>query len=445
MAKALTVAGVEKIKAGAKRREIPDDIVRGLYLVVQPTGAKSWAARFRVGGRPQKLTIGPYPLFGLPEARAVARGAIRRASEGGDPTLEKKLARTEAGRRDDLFPTIAREYIDRYQKPKNRTWAGTARLLGLMPDPANPNSKENPKLFIVAPDGPAREWSSRRIGTITRREVRDYAEDLANRVPIGANRTLAALKKMLKWAVQRDIIETNPATELEMPTPERHRSRVLSDDELFALWRVSNRLGYPFGPWLKLLILTGQRTDEVAGIRSAELDREWAMWTIPGPRAKNGKAHLVPLSPQAQAALGAVPRTQNAKGLFFTTTGRTPISGFSKAKIRIDRLMFRTLRALARKRGEDVSRVELEDWRFHDVRRTMATRMPALKVNLEVVEKALNHTSGKIGGLVAVYQQYDYADERREALDAWAAYVERLTSKVPVPVVVPARRARRKA
>lgn len=443
MAKALTVAGVEKVKPGDKRIEIPDDVVRGLYLVVQPTGAKSWAARFRVGGRPQKLTIGRYPLFGLPEARAAARDAIRRAAEGGDPGLEKKLARTEAGRRDDLFPTIAREYIGRYQKPKNRSWLGTARLLGLMPDPANPASKENPKLFVVAPDGPAREWSSRRIGTITRREIRDYIEDLANRVPIGANRTLAALKKMLKWAIERDIVEANPAADLAMPSPQRHRDRVLSDDELFALWRVATRLGYPFGPWLKLLVLTGQRVDEVAGIRSAELDRDWTMWTIPGPRAKNGKAHLVPLSPQAQAVLGAVPRTQNAKGLFFTTTGHTPISGFSKAKIRIDRLMLRTLRALARKRGEDVSRVELADWRFHDVRRTMATRMPALKINLEVVEKALNHTSGKIGGLVAVYQQYDYADERREALNAWAAYVERLTSKVPVPMIVPM--GRRKA
>jgi integrase len=436
MAKALTVAGVEKTKPGAKRIEIPDDIVRGLYLIVQPTGAKSWAARFRVGGRPQKLTIGPYPLFGLPEARCAARDAIRRAIEGGDPGLEKKQARAEAGRRDDLVRTIVREYIVRYQKPKNRTWAGTARLLGLMPDPANPASKHDPALFIVAPDGPAQEWGSRRIGTITRREIRDHIENLANRAPIGANRTLAALKKMLKWAVQRDIIEANPTSELEMPSPQQHRDRVLSDDELFALWRAAKRLGYPFGHWLKLLILTGQRVDEVGGIRSAELDPGWTMWTIPGPRAKNGKAHLVPLSPQAHAVLDAVPRTKNAKGLFFTTTGRTPISGFSKAKIRIDGLMLRTLRALARKRGEDAGRVTLPNWRFHDVRRTMATRMPALKINMEVVEKTLNHTSGKLGGLVAVYQQYDYADERREALNAWAAYVERLVEKVPLPTVV---------
>lgn len=436
MAKTLTVAGIEKTKPGDKRIEIADAVTRGLYLVVQPSGSKSWSVRYRVGGRSQKYTIGPYPTFGLPEARSAAREVLRSAIGGGDPSLEKKRARSEAGRRDDLFPSVARDYIARFQKPKNRTWKETARLLGLKPDPALPDSSDDPSSFILAPDGPAREWEKRRIGTLKRSEVRDYIDDLALRVPIGANRTLAALKRMFKWTVERDIIEVDVTRDVPKPTPQQHRKRVLTDDELYALWRAAERTDWPFGPWVKLLILTGQRRDEVAGIRSSEVDPRFTLWTIPDARAKNGKPHLVPLSMQAAAVLAGLPKVQSKRGLFLTTTGTSPISGFSKAKQRINSLMLEELRSLAEQRGDDPKRVRIPEWRFHDIRRTMATRMPKLKVDLAVVEKVLNHTSGTFAGIVGVYQLYSYEDEKRAALQAWGDYVERLVINNPAPNVV---------
>lgn len=434
MAKVLTVAAVEKIKPADKRLEIPDGGLPGLYLIVQPTGRKSWAARYRLGKRTQKLTIGTYPLFGLVEARQAAQAALRAVAVGGDPGQQRRLAKVEAARSDDLFPTIARQYVEKFQKPRTRTWLENARTLGLRP--ASAEKADDVSTFVVIPGSAADLWSKRRIGSITKREIAAFVDGEALRAPIGANRALSIIKTMFKWAVQRDIIEANPAADVSAPSPQKSRDRVLTDDELFAVWRAAEKIGWPFGSWLKLAILTGQRKSEVAGIRRSEIDERKATWTIPGPRAKNGKAHLVPLSRQSLAALSECTPATSGEGFILTTTGDTPIAGFSKAKHQIDALMLDELRALAEQRGDDPSQVALAPWRLHDLRRTMATRMPALGVTLEVVEKILNHTGGSFGGVVAVYQRYAYDAEKREALQRWADYVEKLVSAAPPARVV---------
>jgi integrase len=193
------------------------------------------------------------------------------------------------------------------------------------------------------------------------------------------------------------------------------RDRVLSDDELRLVWKAAEGMGWPFGPMVQLLVLTGQRRSEVAGMEWQEVDLEKATWVIPSHRTKNAEAHLVPLSPPAVAILASLPRVGD---YVFTTTGRTPVSGFSRAKAALD------------------GRAEIAPWRLHDVRRTVASGMARLGVNLPVIEKVLNHTSGSFAGIVGVYQRHSFADEKRRALEVWGRFVEELVSDEPAGNVV---------
>jgi integrase len=188
---------------------------------------------------------------------------------------------------------------------------------------------------------------------------------------------------------------------------------VLSDEELALLWKGTEQLGAPFGPLFKLLILTAQRREEVAGMDWSELDRSAALWTLPGYRTKNGKPQLVPLGRLAIDVLDAIAGATEwpREGYVFSTTGKTPVSGFSKAKRRLDEIMT----------GDLASR--FSSWRAHDIRRTVATGLQRLGVRFEVTEAVLNHVSGSRSGVAGVYQRYDWADEKRHALNAWAEMV----------------------
>ena len=194
-----------------------------------------------------------------------------------------------------------------------------------------------------------------------------------------------------------------------MPGTETARDRILTDDELCAVWSAATEQGGLFAPVFKLLILTGQRRNEVAGMEWRELDLPGMLWKLPRGRVKNDSGHEVPLSDPAIAIIDGVPRV-SGRELLFTTTGNTPISGFSKAKLEID----------------EASGVE--DWTIHDLRRTVASGMARLGVSLPVIEKILNHTSGSFRGVVGIYQRHSYADEKRAALDLWGAHVARLVT-----------------
>ncbi len=204
------------------------------------------------------------------------------------------------------------------------------------------------------------------------------------------------------------------------------RDRVLSDEELALLWGNTNLIGPPFGPLFRLLILTGQRREEVAGMGWSELDRASASWLIPAFRTKNRKAQLVPLSASAIEVLDgmACPNGWPRMGFVFSTTGKTPVSGFSKAKRRLDELM----------------KADLENrflpWRAHDIRRTLATGLQRLGVRFEVTEAVLNHVSGARSGVAGVYQRYDWAIEKRAALDSWARHLNSLANLSCVPTLV---------
>jgi integrase len=408
----LTASSVEKIKPASVRREIPDALLPGFYLIIQDSGAKSFAVRYRYNGRPRKFTLGSYPALSLEEARKAARAAFERVQVGDDPAHERKLERARQADGKEAFEEVARQFIQRWSKPRNRTWAETARILGLDPATLDPV-----KGGLVA------RWRDRKVGEIRRADIVLAIDDIIDRgAPIYANRTLAALRKLFAWAAERYPVEANPCSAIKAPAKEKARDRVLTDDELRRIWTAADGLGL-FRPIIKLLILTGQRREEVAGMLWKEIDFKAKLWTLPRGRVKTDAGHTVPLSASALAILEAIQRIKGQE-LTFSATGRTPLSGFSKIKDKID------------------AKADVHDWRLHDIRRTVATGMAKLGIQLPVIEKVLNHTSGTFRGVLGVYQRHSFDDEKRTALNAWANHVAALVEGRPANVT-PIRRAKR--
>lgn len=410
MAKGLTVSSAESAKPKAARYEI-SDAGTGLYLIVQPSGAKSWALRYRMGSRPRKFTLGAYPKLGLLEARKLARTAMQTVAEGDDPA-DRKAAR----RASDLPQTIdelAELFIERYAKKncRPRTWQETARILGLEDDP-----DELGKLRRTKTGGDVlKKWKGRRLDSIKRGDVITLLDGIAAEHAVHANRVLAALRRMFNWAIERDLLDSSPCANVKAPSHETSRDRVLSDEELGLVLRAAKKLDAPFGPYVQMLTLTLQRRNEVAGMRWCEIDWDQKIWVLSASRTKNGNEHIVPLSSTALQILETLKETMLAGTEFvFTTTGRSAVSGFSKVKRQLDCL-------IEAERGEPIA-----SWRFHDLRRSGNSKMPRLGVELAVCEKILNHVSGTFSGVVGIYQRHAFLDEKRSALEKWAQFAEQL-------------------
>ncbi|WP_442577916.1 tyrosine-type recombinase/integrase [Mesorhizobium sp. ASY16-5R] len=441
MGKALTGAALTKIKPDPdKRQEIPDGVLVGLYFVVQPTGRKSWAVRYRHNGKPRKMALGNY-LAGddpakagaeLKKVRIEAADILGSVRGGADPASEKltakRLVKDADDSRRDHFRVVVERYLREYAA-KRRNFSEKARLLGM---------RLKGDEWETIEGKPAVLWATKRVQEITRRDIRDYVEGMAETAPIGANRAFAELRKFFNWCVGKDILAVSPMAGLQPPSEENaSRNRVLirrtdvpgsTDDELRWLWQAADaydrndegehkgggrRPSGPFGPFLQFLILTGQRRTEVSEMTWREVDMEQRVWTIPKERAKNGLPHAVPLSAAAMALLEAMPRIKGSKSYVFTTDGESSISGFSRMKQRVDRLM---------KEASD-SDADIPPWTVHDLRRTVAAGMQRLGVRLEVTERVLNHLSGSFAGIAGVYQVHDFHEEKRAALDAWASFV----------------------
>jgi len=424
MSKALTLAGIEKIKPATARREIPDAHCPGLYLVVQPSGSKSWVVRYRFNGRPRKHTLGRYPTIRLGEtkeeakarlaknpksqsadARELARAALRAVALGEDPQAEKAEARRQeqAGlTKSDLLGAVFEEYKERH-----------------FPSLRKSTSHEIERLFNkrILP-----RWRKRRMAEIKKRDVLALADSMiTDGAPISANRMIAAVSHFFNWAVQRDIIEYSPCVGIKKPTPQKSRDRVLSDDELRWLWLAADGIGWPFGPVVKLLILTGARRSEITNMRDSELLLDKCLFVIPVNRSKNGVQHEIHLSDLALDIVQSLPRIKSKHGLKFTTTGETPISGLSRAKITLDKLMLKHAKKESRDKSADIS---VPPWVYHDLRRSMASGMARLGVHLPVIERALNHISGSFGGVQGIYQRHSFADEKVAAFEKWSRHIE---------------------
>lgn len=422
MADSMTVRWLQSLERKAPpeaRQEIPDKHLPGLYLVRQPSGAMSWAVRYRFQGKPRKATLGPYPAVGLVEARQEAGKALRAVEEGRDPASEKAAhkAALKAGtpvEDRDLVRNVVDDHLKRAIRGKNRSAALTEKLFSNHVTPA---------------------WGERKIQSITRRDVIELTDAIVDRgEPYAANRVFAAVRRLMNWCLERGILDTSPCTGLKPPGAETSRDRVLSDEEIRVLWQATEEVGEPFGTMFRLLVLTGQRREEVAGMRYAELDG--TAWTIPADRAKNGQPHLVPLSGQALAALKPVKRIAGKPGYVFTTTGEAPVSGFSRAKERLDKAMLTIMQKEAKEAGDDPDDVESPAWRIHDLRRTAATGMARLRIQPHVIEAVLNHRSGKISGVAKVYNRFEYQEEKAAALAAWGRRVAQIVAGTPTGNVV---------
>jgi integrase len=415
MSNQLTAIEVERMPAASVRQEIPDE--HGLYLVVQPSGAKSWAFRYRdLAGRSRKLTLGPYPSVDLKQARKLALKAAAAVAEGRDPAGEKREAKVEAARAaTDAFETLAERFIRERvsERSRPRTVREYARQLGFRVG--------DDGALIKSGAGVVADWRGRKTSEIKRTDVKRLVGGIRARgARVLANRTLATLSALFGWAVSEDIIEENPCIGVERPASEVSRERVLEDDELARIWKACDELGYPFGAAIKLMILTGQRRGEVAGMTWREANLESGTWSLPGVRTKNARAHNVPLSAAAVDVLVGAPRI---KGDFvFTVDGNGPITSFARAKERLDAA---------------IAEPALERWTLHDLRRTVATGLQRLGIRLEVTESVLNHVSGTRGGIAGVYQRHDWAEEKAHALGGWADHVERIVAGAPVATVVP--------
>ncbi|MFZ0601804.1 MAG: integrase arm-type DNA-binding domain-containing protein [Roseiarcus sp.] len=415
----LTDVQIKKLTTPTARREVPDGKITGLYLVLQPSGAKSWALRYRAAGKPAKLTLGPYPALDLANARRRAQEALGEIASGKNPAAEKKAAREAqkaANSTADRVETVAASFIEKYVKRNvSDSWAREAeRLL----------TKEiNPK------------FGFKRLSEVKKSDIHDLLDEIVDRgAPVVANRTLAVFRRLCNWAVERGVVDASPCDKIKAPATEESRDRILSDDEVRLAWGAFERVGWPFGEIAQLLLLTGARRDEIASGRWSEIDLEAKTWTIAKERSKNGVAHEIPLSDAAIAALKALPRISDKKdALIFSTTGRTAVSGFSRAKDAIDK-------AMADARGAEIETPD--GWTFHDLRRTAASGMAGLGIAPHVVEAVLNHKSGTIKGVAAVYNRYSYATEKRAALDAWARRLDAIVTGTAASNVVELAKAR---
>lgn len=401
--KTLTAAAVERIKApAAGRAEHFDAALPGFALRVTDKAAKSWVLFYRVQsgperGKQRRWTIGTYPALGLADAREVARKGLRSIAEGGDPAREKRESRRAEPPRVDTFTSVAAEFIERHAKRKTRSWRETQRILEreLVP-----------------------YWGNRPIGDIGRRDVLDILDRLTDRgAPYMANRVLAVTRKLFNWGVERGIMKASPVANIKAPGQEIERDHVLSDDELRALWGAWDAMGYPFGPMMQMLLATAQRREEVAGMRWADVDPGAAIWTLPRELTKAGRSHEVPLSPIALEVLAAVPRFAG-EYVFSSTGGEKSVSGFSRMKRRADQLS------------------GVENWRLHDLRRTAGTHMAKLGIPVFVISRVMNHAEG---GVTKIYARASYLEEKRHALNTWAAKLASLVSAKPDEKVVPLR------
>jgi integrase len=392
-AKALTVTRIESAAPRTSRYELPDAAMPGFYLVVQPSGARSFALRYRAHGRPRKLTVGSYPQIDLATARKLAREALYAVAAGEDPGAEKKAKQVADVPKtiDALVALFLENYARRHTR--QRTFEETQRIF---------------RLHVLP------KWKGRPLESVKRRDVTLLLDGLAAEHSVVANRTLAAIRRMFAWACDRDLMEASPCFGVKAPSVETSRDRVLSDDELRLVMSAFRALEAPFGPYLRVLVLTMQRRCEVAGMRWSEVDLKERIWALPTPLAKT-KAHIVPLSAPVMAILEEMAQCRIADSdIIFSGTGRSPISGFSKTKRQVDQL-------IAAHNGAAIA-----PWRLHDLRRTGASKMPRLGVSLPTIEKVLNHSSGSFSGIVGIYQRYQYVDEKRVALDAWASFLESL-------------------
>ena len=365
--------------AASGQIDVWDELLPGFGVRVGTTGRKSFFVGTRINGRYKRITLKPpYDLLSLADARVKAKAIMSDAHAGIGPELRKK--REEKG----TFGAVAKSFMQDYAK-NHRTRDEMQRII----------------------DRYLAEWHERQISEITRGEIKELLRMKARTAPIMANRIKALVSKIFTWALKEEIIEASPALSLDPPggsEKDRERTRTLSADEIRLVWNSFDKLGYPWGPLFKMLIITGQRCGEVGGMKWSEIADDG--WHVPNERAKSGRGHLIPLSSLAREILDEVPEIGE---LVF----RTRLGSWSWAKERVD--------------------AKIPHWRLHDLRRTFATHLRSLGVDRLVVSKLLNHAEG---GVTKIYDRYTADPEKTAAMERWANRLREIIGGAPGDNVV---------
>ncbi|MEE9250367.1 MAG: integrase arm-type DNA-binding domain-containing protein [Alphaproteobacteria bacterium] len=427
-AKHLTDPGIGKMSKAkkGKRDECFDAGAPGLALRITDKGVKSWSVYCRLDGKHQRLTIGAWPEIGVAKARDQAREIKSQAKAGIDPKeagkAEKAAAEDEAA---DTFGAIAEEYI------KIECLERELRNGKVLP----PKLKRGWEVERIIRRELMPHWQDQPLAELRKRDAIKRTEALVDDGrPAAAHRLHEIIRRIGRWAARRDKIDLNPFADMDPPAPKVIRDRYLRPDEIKAVWKAWDAMGYPFGPLGKLLLVTAQRLNEVAQMQWIEIDRDNALWIIPADRTKSGRESEVSLSSLALEVLEALPRFTEADFVFTTTSGRRPVSGFSKMKARTDTLVLEAAREQAEEVGKDPESVKpMPPWRLHDLRRSARTGLAELGVPQIVAEKVLGHAERNV--LVKTYDRHEYAAEKRDALERWALRLREITEPPPENVV----------
>ena len=408
---------VDNARPGLKDYFIWDERLSGFGLKVTPSGGKIYVLQYRIARAgfasataPKRYTIGKHGKVTPDQARARAKILAAMVTAGTDPKkaeaelisvadADKAARATKAKLENELaFSRLADAWLDHYENEKRRRASSVSQAKLVVRNHLKPVLGSTP------------------VPHITRADMQLIIDAIPSHQRAMRRNVFAYSSVLFGWMRRRGYIERNPIEYIDKPEAPASRDRVLNETELLAVWKATYALAHPFGPFVRLLILTIQRRGEVAAMNWLELDRKAATWVIPADRAKNGIAHIVPLSKAVIAELDALAGdfTWPKAGYVLTTTGRSPISGISKAKRALDLSVAKEM--------------DLPAWRLHDLRRTGATRLQQQGVRFEVTEAVLNHVSGAKSGVAGVYQRHDWKEEKQAALDAYADGITKLVA-----------------
>lgn len=411
------------IPAKGKRELLWDPTLKGFGVQVTDKGSRSYLVQYRMGGREtpsRRFTIGTHGSPWTPKtARDRAIEILNEVQRGIDPResqIQKLEERAAAKRKQETetavaekleFSKMAARYVADCQKRDMRTWKAI---------------KSTIKLDLID------RFKSMALTEIGSDDVMELLEEIGERSVSAKRRAYGALNGIFNFAAMKEnkLFKLGNSPMLSVPSPGQGgtRTRTLADDEIRVVWKASQQIGWPFGSIYQLLLLTGARSREVAGARWSEFDLTNARWNIPGGRTKNKSDHWIDLSPKAVEILQSLLQLENDSDLVFTTTGSTPVSGFSKARIKLDTAINDILASEALASGKHWA--PLPHWVPHDFRRTIAANCQKLRVELQVVEEILNHKAGTRAGIVGVYQTYKFESERREAILLWGERLQNI-------------------
>ena len=401
------------------RCELSDKAAPGFGIRWNGAGRVTFLAYARFGDskHPVRRVIGEYGkrsnpgarIYTLADGRAEADRWRVQVREGKDPKVEIKRAKRV---RERQAASTVEKAVDEFIKVKLAHERKGEEV-----------GRDIKKEFVS-------RWGSRPLGEIERADLIEAIEEVRDRgAPYQAYNLLGYARRFFDWAVIKYDLEKSPCDRVRpkhLGLKKIARKRILSPDEVGALWAASASMGYPYGPVFQLLAVTGQRLSDIAECSWSEIDLDKNILTIPAARFKSDHDHVVPLSDLAARIFKSLPRFKSGDYVFSTTFGKTPINGFSKPKVRLDASMLAALR-------ETDEKAKLEPFVLHDIRRTMRSGLSALPIENHIRELVIGHAQP---GLLKVYDQHRYVDEKRHALDLWAARLSQIVTPASANVVI---------